>query len=130
MGLTDDERKVLVSYRIIKSKDVYIEAVDVARLNHWNLAVNRLYYAIFHICSALLLSKGFSARTHSGVIQLMLKEFVRTEILSKEDGSLISTLFNMRNTGDYDDMFDWDESQVSPLIEPTHTLMAKIERMI
>jgi len=60
----------------------------------------------------------------------MLKEFVRTEILSKEDGSLISTLFNMRNTGDYDDMFDWDESQVSPLIEPTHTLMAKIERMI
>lgn len=60
----------------------------------------------------------------------MMREFVKTEILTKEDGALISTLFNMRNTGDYDDMFDWNESQVSPLIEPTRHLLAKIETLI
>lgn len=130
MGLSDEERSALVSYRINKSKAVLKEAVDVARLKHWNLAVNRLYYAIFHICSAILLSKGYSARTHSGVIQIMMKEFVKTDILSKKDGSLISTLFNMRNTGDYDDLFDWDESQVAPLVGPTETLLLKIESLI
>lgn len=130
MGLTTEERKVLVTYRINKARDVFTEAVDVARLNHWNLTVNRLYYAVFHICSAILLSKGYTARTHSGVIQIMMKEFVKTEVLSKEEGVLISTLFNMRNSGDYDDMFDWNESQVSPLIEPTRELLSKIEKMI
>jgi len=130
MGLSEDERDALVSYRINKSKNVLKEAIDVARLNHWNLAVNRLYYAIFHICSAILLFKGYTARTHSGVIQIMMREFVKTDILTKDEGALISTLFNMRNSGDCDDMFDWEETQVSPLIEPTRALLSKIERMI
>lgn len=63
-------------------------------------------------------------------IHIMMGEFVKTEILTKEDGTLISTLFNMRNTDDYDDMFDWNESQVSPLIEPTRHLLAKIGTLI
>lgn len=130
MELTDDERNALVYYRVQKAKDILTEAVDVAGLNHWNLTVNRLYYAVFHICSALLLAKGFAARTHIGVILIMMREFVKTEILTKEDGALITTLFNMRNTDDYDDIFDWNESQVSPLIEPTRHLLAKIETLI
>ncbi|MCM1074099.1 MAG: HEPN domain-containing protein [Ruminococcus sp.] len=130
MGLTEEERDALVTYRVQKSKEVFKEATDVANLGHWNLAVNRLYYAVFHICSAVLLSKGFTARTHSGVIQIMMKEYVKTTILSKEEGVLISTLFNMRHSGDYDDMFDWDEFQVSPLIEPVNKLLSKIEQLI
>lgn len=130
MGLTKEEIEALVSYRMKKSTDVFTEALDVAQLNHWNLAVNRLYYAVFHMCSALLLHRGFSARTHSGIIQLMMKEYVKTGILSKNDGVLISSLFNMRNSGDYDDMFDWDESQVKPLIEPTELLLKKIKGLI
>lgn len=130
MGLTDEERNALVSYRINKSRSALIEAIDVARLNHWNLAVNRLYYSVFHMCSAILLLKGYSVRTHSGVIQIMMREFVKPGILLKDDGVLISTLFNMRNSGDYDDMFDWDESQVSPLIEPTKALLSKIESLM
>jgi len=89
MGLSDEERDALVSYRINKSKNVLTEAIDVARLNHWNLTVNRLYYATFHMCSAILLSKGYTARTHSGVIQIMMKEFVKTNVLTKDEGALI-----------------------------------------
>lgn len=32
----------------------------------------------------------------------------------------------MRQTGDYDDLYDWDESQVRPLIAPVENLLAKI----
>lgn len=129
MGLTNEELSALVEYRKNKSEEVFVEAVDVAKLGHWNLAVNRLYYALFHACSALLLSKGQKAHTHSGVIHLMLLEFVKTERLSKEDGALLSTLFNMRNTGDYDDLFDWTEQQVSPLFEPARLLLDKILKL-
>lgn len=130
MGLKHVEVKDLVNYRLSKSKEVLVEAIDVANLNHWNLAVNRLYYAVFHSCSALLLSKGFSARTHHGVIKIMMMEYVKPEILTKEEGTLITTLFNMRNTGDYDDLYDWKESQVRPLIEPVKALLVKLETLI
>lgn len=131
MGLlSDEERDALVSYRIDKSASVFQEAIDVADLKHWNLAVNRMYYAVFHMCSAILLSRGFSVRTHSGVIQIMMKEFVKTGILSKDEGALISVLFNMRNSGDYDDLFDWEESQVRPLLLPTKALLSKIKSFI
>lgn len=66
MGLTDEERNDLIMYRLAKSEEVFQEALDVASMNHWNLTVNRLYYAVFHLCSAILLKDGHNARTHSG----------------------------------------------------------------
>lgn len=130
MGLNDEERDALITYRLDKSRIVLVEAHDVAQLRHWNLTVNRLYYSVFHMSSALLLSRGFNAKTHSGVIQIMMREFVKPGIISRDEGGLISTLFSMRNTGDYDDLFDWSEAQVMPLIEPTEKLLTKIEQLI
>ena len=40
-----------------------IEARDNAKMKHWRLAANRLYYALFHIASALLVDKGYSRET-------------------------------------------------------------------
>jgi uncharacterized protein (UPF0332 family) len=130
MALTDEEKASLIKYRLDKSYSILIEADDVANLGHWNLTVNRLYYAAFHACNALLLDNGLSARTHSGLIGLIGQNFIRANILSTEDGRLISNLFSMRQTGDYNDMFDWSESQVKPLIEPTRALVNKIKSII
>jgi len=130
MALTDEERQVLVEYRTQKAKDTLIEAKDNAKLNHWSLAANRLYYALFHMASALLISKGISTKTHSGTIRLLGKEFVQTGLLKKEDGNLISRLQNMRQSGDYDDLFDWTEEDVSPLIDKTASLLAKMENLL
>lgn len=126
MGLTDENREAIISYRLNKSMEVLNEAIDVARLGHWNLVVNRLYYSIFHACNALLLGKGLYPKSHGGVIRLVMMELVRPGILSREEGTLISTLFNMRTTGDYDDLFDWLENDVAPLIDPVRALLKKI----
>ena len=52
--------------------------------------------------------------------------FVRTGILSKDEAHLLSDLFKMRQTGDYDDIFDWTEDDVAPLISPTEALVGHI----
>ena len=54
MALTIDEKKAIIAYRIQKSAQTMIEARDNASLKHWSLAANRLYYALFHMASALL----------------------------------------------------------------------------
>lgn len=130
MGITEEEKKDLINYRLSKSRDVFQEALDVASMNHWNLAVNRLYYSVFHCCNALLLKDNNPVRTHSGVIRMIALNYVKNGKLSKEEGQLITTLFNMRHTGDYDDLFDWTQQQVEPLIEPSRNLINRIVELI
>ena len=130
MGITEDEKQDLIKYRIAKSQEVFQEALDVASLNHWNLAVNRLYYAVFHLCSAILLKDGHNARTHNGIIRMMMLHYVKTSLLSTEEGELITSLFNMRQSGDYDDLFDWTRIQIEPMIEPTKALLTKLANFL
>ncbi|MBQ6276552.1 MAG: hypothetical protein IJK62_07600 [Bacteroidales bacterium] len=54
MGLSAEERNAIVKYRVEKADNAFIEANDNAKLNHWTLTANRLYYACFHISTALL----------------------------------------------------------------------------
>ena len=130
MALTLDEKKAIISYRIQKSQQTFIEAKDNAKMNHWNLVANRMYYALFHMASALLIDKGFMSKTHSGVICILGQEFVTKGLLSSDEGRLISRLQNMRQSGDYDDMFDWREDDVLPLFEQVETLLQKMNKLI
>ena len=75
MALDIESQKEIVKYRVEKAEKTLIEAKDCAACGHWTLAANRLYYAVFHMASALLIDKGFTSKTHSGVICLLGQEF-------------------------------------------------------
>lgn len=126
MTLTPNERYAIVQYRIEKAKTTMIEAKAVASQNFWNLAANRLYYACYYAASAILIAKGLEANTHAGVSRMLSLHFVKTGIITNEESKLMKHLFMMRQSGDYDDMFDWTAEDVLPVIEPTETLLAKL----
>lgn len=83
MALTEDDKKALIAYRKEKAEQVYIEAEDNAKLNHWNLAANRLYYALFHIATVLLIKKGINVKTHAGVICALGQQIVNAGLFVK-----------------------------------------------
>ena len=130
MGLNLDEKKAILNYRIQKAEKALVEAKDNANLGHWNLVANRLYYAVFRITSALLIDKGFTAKSHNGIFCILGQEFVRKGLLDREDAKLASRLQNMRQSGDYDDMFDWTKDDVLPLFEKTENLIEKMKGLI
>ena len=130
MSLTIDDKKAIIAYRIQKSDQTMVEASDCAKMGHWSLAANRLYYALFHLASALLIDKGYTSKTHNGIICIIGQEFVTKGLLTSEDGRLLSRLQNMRQSGDYDDMFDWTEEDIKPMFEPTTKLLSKMKALI
>ena len=130
MPLTEEERKAIVVYRMEKANDSLVEARDCASMNHWTLAANRLYYAVYYASSALLLRGGYSARTHEGTIGLIGQHYVRTGILSKDDGILLARLQNMRHTGDYDDFMDWTQEDVEPYIPQVEGFLDRIKGLV
>jgi uncharacterized protein (UPF0332 family) len=128
--LNTEEKKSIITYRRQKAYINMNEATEVAKLGLWNLAGNRLYYAVFHMASALLLDKGMTARSHSGVIHLIGSTFVSTGLLSKDDGRLFSRLFELRQSGDYDDMYDATEEEVQPYMDKTIQFIKRMEDLI
>lgn len=130
MPLTEEEKKAIVSYRIEKANGAFVEARDCATMNHWSLTANRLYYAAYYASSALLVSAGYQSKTHEGTIGLIGQHYVRTGLLSKEDGALLARLQNMRHTGDYDDFMDWSREDVEPCFPKVEALIEKVKAML
>ena len=130
MSLTVEERQAITLYRLEKADNAIIEAKDCAAMEHWTLAANRLYYAAYYASSALLIFEGYSAKTHEGTIGMLGQHFVRTGILTNEDGALIARLQNMRHSGDYDDFMDWSQQDVEPYISKVEAFISKVKGII
>lgn len=128
--LESQQRKDLVRYRIEKAYKSLKEAKAVANLRYWNLTGNRLYYCVFHMASALLLDKGFTAKTHAGVIHLVGEKFISSGLLDKSYGKLFSRLYELRQSGDYDDTYDATEEEVLPYFEKVNTFIKDMESLI
>lgn len=130
MTLGPEEKRAIIQYRMQKAYNSLTEARDNGEMGHWTLAASRLYYAAYYALSALLTVRNIVTRTHAGLIRVVGLEFVSKEVLTKEEGKLLSRLFDMRQSGDYDDFFEWTEEDVRPYFEKTEQLIHKIEELI
>jgi len=130
MGLSDEERKSLVDYRLQKAKETFAEVLILIENKLWRFAANRLYYACYYAASALLIQNARETHSHSGVKNLLSLYYVKE---NKIDKSLIKTygnLFNMRQRGDYEDWVIIEENDVAPLLEPAKQFIETIEKLI
>lgn len=130
MTLRTEERDAIVAYRLERAFKTLKEVRDVSSLGYWTLAANRLYYAAYYASVALLIYAGIDASTHKGVIRMIGAAYVKTGILSENDSKLLGRLFTMRQTGDYEDLFDWEEQDVSPLIPEVENYINRIKDLI
>lgn len=79
---------------------------------------------------AINLKQGETSKTHNGTFGIFSRNFIATGVLTKEEGSLYRTLFTMRQSGDYDDLFDWEEEDILPIMPKVEALLGKIENLI
>ena len=87
---------------ILKSIDKLNIAKDLFNLVHYDDAVSRAYYSIFHALSAVLLSEGLHFSSHRKVIGNFNKEFIKTKLFPADFHRKIEKLFNDRQIGDYE----------------------------
>lgn len=97
------DRKNLIDYRLSRAIETLEEAQYTANGGYFNTAVNRLYYAAYYAASALMLANGISATSHAGIKTMLSLHFVRTGQLDVEHGRTFLTLFENRQSGDYED---------------------------
>ncbi len=124
------EKDEIVNYRIRKARETFNEVQLHIDNKLWNTAVNRLYYACYYAVIALLINKDFKPHTHSGVRQMFGLHFVKTGVIDNNIGKFFTDIYDMRQTGDYDDFIEYSKEDVIDLMEPANRLIAQAEAIL
>ena len=125
-----EERKEYAKYRIESAHKTFEAAEVLAENEFWNSAVNRLYYSLFYAVNALLVINEIQTKSHSATKTQFLLYFVKTGKFDKKYGKLLSQLFDWRQKGDYENIFDYDSKSVQPLFKPVIEMINLIEKEI
>jgi len=108
MSLSDEERRIMVELEMERAEKITEQFETLRKQQYWDTLVNRMYYAIFHAVSALMIHNAISIHTHRGALNAFNKEFVRS----------------------YNCFVDATEEEIVPLIEPLKVLIEKIKAKI
>jgi uncharacterized protein (UPF0332 family) len=130
MSLSEEERRAIVVYRVEKARSVLEEIKKVMPLELWGIVANRMYYALYYGAIALLISDSHTVGTHRGVISLINQYYVRTGLLTKEEGHLFGQVFAFRQGSDYDDFIDATKEDVVRFFPQVEALVEKIISLI
>ena len=123
----DPSQKIIATKLLLEKSDKNMEqALRTAELDYWDLVANRLYYAVFHAVTAMLLIDGVKTGTHKGTSIQFGKSYVLTGIFSRNDGMLYSQLQSMREKADYQNVFILEESEGRNLIASANNLRKRI----
>ena len=130
MSLNEEERAIIVRLEYEKACNIMSQIDALRALGYWDNIANRLYYALFHAVSALLINDGHNVGTHKGVVVIFGLHYVKPGIFPLEDGKLYSQLQTMREKGDYNCSYQTTEDEIVPMIAPTCSLIERIGKYL
>ena len=128
--MTDSIKQDYITYRINSAKETLDAARLLAENQHWNSAINRLYYSCFYAISALLYKYDINANSHAGLKHQFTLHFIKSGLIDKELGRVFVELFDWRQKGDYGDFYDFDREKVMPLFIPVEQIIETIQSLI
>lgn len=128
--MNKEEKKQYAIYRMKSAFQTFEAAKILAENGFWNSAINRLYYSLFYAVNALLVLHDIQTKSHSSTKSQFSLYFIKTGRLDKKYGRLLAELFDWRQKGDYEVIFDYDKNSVTPLFDPVNDMLKKIQEEI
>lgn len=84
----DGVRNDIIAYKCQKAHKLMYEVNVLVQNEMWNSSINRMYYACFHIISALLIKHGIEVKSYMGVRQAFGLYSVKSQLIPKECGRI------------------------------------------
>ena len=130
MKLNEEERQIMVNLEYERACSCLKQAEGNASMDFWDVVVNRLYYAVFHAVSALLIKDGHNVSTHKGTLVMFGEHYVKTGIFPTDASKLYIKLQTMREKSDYNCVYFTTPDEMLPLFEPVREFISKVGSLI
>ena len=130
MTLSEKDRDTLIRYRIEQAHEAIEEAELSINHNKLKMAVNRIYYGMFYILSALALKYKFKTSKHQGLIGWFNKNFLKNKKIDRKYGTILKDAFNNRSEGDYGAFIRFVKTDVIKSFEEMKDFISTLEKYI
>jgi uncharacterized protein (UPF0332 family) len=130
MSLKEEDRQILVELELEKAEKTFCQVEVLQREKYWDTMANRLYYALFHAVSALLISDGREVGSHKGAAIRFHQYYVRSGVFSAEEGALYSQMETLREKSDYNCFFNVTEADVALKANQVSLFIEKVKQYI
>jgi len=120
----------LIRHRMSKARDTLEDAEILYERIKLNSAVNRIYYAVFHEVTALLITQGLASRKHIGMMALFNRHFVKPGKVSREAGKFYGKAFEFRQESDYGDYVVFNRDEVGVWIQKAKAFLGELDILI
>lgn len=122
-----ESKKRAVRERMKQAHETLEEAETLFEQDYWRGTINRAYYAMFYAVLALAADKGVVISKHTHAISFLDKEFVKKGILPKEISRALHVSFDERQTNDYGEIWDIENTEAETTLKEAKSFVKTIE---
>lgn len=122
----DEQTRVLIEIRVDRAREDMETARELVDLGRYRAAVNRAYYAIFGITTALLLTEKIERSKHTGVESALIRHFVKKEVIEPEYGKIFDYIRKKREESDYSARITIDERTARKVFHDAQKYITRI----
>ena len=130
MSLNEENRRIVIQLELERVNKMLTQVDGLKEKGFWDTLANRLYYALFHAVSAMLICDGREVGSHKGAAIRFHQYYVRQGLFSEDEGSFYSQMETLREKSDYNCFFNVSEHEICSRIEPTRQFIEKIKQYI
>lgn len=122
-----EQLEALLRYRMEQAYETLHEAEILLNEVALRGTINRAYYAMFYALLALLTTKQLGTSKHSGALRLFDREFVKAGLFSRDLSRSLRAAFNRRQTHDYGEMIEVDQTTAEETLAEARTFVDAVE---
>ena len=127
--MLDKKLTDLSNYRFEKAKETLKNAQTLYHDRGFNASINRSYYAMFSAIRSLLALIEKDSASHSGVISMFNRYFVKTGLFDKKWSKIIQIAFEIRQDSDYKDFYQATEIEANDQLTNAFGFLDEVESL-
>lgn len=125
----EKKRQLIEAYLALADEKLII-ARKLAALSHYDDAVSRAYYAMFHSAKAALLTVGSDPHSHSGVASEFSRHFVKAGQVNRQYSRMLTKAMQARQSSDYSPTIRAFQPDAEQTIADAEAFVAKIKEIL
>ena len=126
----DEKTRELIKVRLEKAEEDIDTAVELLSFKRYRAAVNRSYYALFSITTAVLLTKKLERSKHAGVEAALNQHFIKTRILEIEYGKIFNYVRQKREESDYTAKVMIDKETAENIVKDSKRFIDRMKKYL
>ena len=126
----DEDTRIIIAVRLEKAREDIATAHDLIALKRLRGAVNRAYYAIYHLATAVLLTQDIERSKHSGVQAAFGYYLVKPGLIEPEYGRILTSARKARETSDYADRIELDGETAQRIVTDADRFVVRMEEYL